>query len=543
MEQEIKSEFNRMGFTLEEEEEILKKCLTLCINYKLEPSDLVSSWEVYYLNRQLGESVVQNGEMEGFLLHLQNEQKELLVKEEPNLHVYTSKDLDMILNYEEDDSKEGILGTPPGKSPNFSAEPASLLPNSNGDGYSSGRPTKLVTSFGRRTNRFTVKFSICNVPDADNAENELVPEGSEDEIIKSVQPPNRCSLKFHGSGPKPGCRFMYDRIEDRFNTLDNRIRKHAAALVASGLYEELVDPTVASQRNVFAVGMICCDGEGRLNEKSIILQSSVEHSGGQQVRLDLHQLNQCSIFPGQIVGIEGHNPSGHCLIASKLVDCVPLSASADVSTHPAKKQALDQQIQSDDLSKKQEVLSILGPFIDSEHPEIKKGSVDKSFDEIFYSEILNKEDIPLEKNNGIRNANNREFKDVPQHLWTENFALVASQSIPALSIVKMCSKPFLEAISKSYVFEHATPKKFSVLFKNIGGASSFFKQRKDSENPEALFLQGLKDFFDGLITESGLELLSKAADKGHSGAKYMHDIILACHGDRHKEERLKLHHS
>ncbi|KAJ8758864.1 hypothetical protein K2173_002643 [Erythroxylum novogranatense] len=425
MEQEIKSEFNRMGFTLEEEEEILKKCLTLCINYKLEPSDLVSSWEVYYLNRQLGESVVQNGEMEGFLLHLQNEQKELLVKEEPNLHVYTSKDLDMILNYEEDDSKEGILGTPPGKSPNFSAEPAGLVPNSNGDGYSSGKPTKLVTPFGRRTNRFTVKYSICNVPDADNAENELVPEGSEDEIIKRVQPPNRCSLKFHGSGPKPGCRFMYDRIEDRFNTLDNRIRKHAAALVASGLYEELVDPTVASQRNVFAVGMICCDGEGRLNEKSIILQSSVEHSGGQQVRLDLHQLDQCSIFPGQIVGIEGHNPSGHCLIASKLVDCVPLSASADAGPHPAKKRALDQQIQSDDLSEKQEVLSILiasgpftttdnllfepltellayanrkppqviillGPFIDSEHPEIKKGTVDKSFDEIFYSEILNK---------------------------------------------------------------------------------------------------------------------------------------------------------
>lgn len=30
----------------------------------------------------------------------------------------------------------------------------------------------------------------------------------------------------------------------------------------------------------------------------------------------------------------------------------------------------------------------VGPFVDSEHPEIKKGTVDRSFDEIFQHEIL-----------------------------------------------------------------------------------------------------------------------------------------------------------
>ena len=33
--------------------------------------------------------------MDGFLLHLQNEQKEAIVKEEPNLYIYSSKDVDM----------------------------------------------------------------------------------------------------------------------------------------------------------------------------------------------------------------------------------------------------------------------------------------------------------------------------------------------------------------------------------------------------------------------------------------------------------------
>ena len=34
------------------------------------------------------------------------------------------------------------------------------------------------------------------------------------------------------------------------NAIENRIRKHTRALVASGLYEEPTDPTIASQVNL-----------------------------------------------------------------------------------------------------------------------------------------------------------------------------------------------------------------------------------------------------------------------------------------------------
>ncbi|XP_037497770.1 DNA polymerase alpha subunit B isoform X2 [Jatropha curcas] len=422
MEEDIKSEFNKSGFTLDDEEEILKKCLTFCINYNLKPSDLVSSWEVYYLNRQLDESTVQNAEMDGFLMHLQNEQQEAVIKEEPNLHIYSSKDVDMILNGEEEDLKE-VPSTPTDKSLQLHSEPFDSAMKSNGNGYSSVKQPKHVTPFGRRTDKFVVKFDINNLPDTGNSDNDHVHENLEDDFIKRPQPHKKCSLVVQRSGPEPGFRFMYDRIEDRFNALDNRIRKHASALVASGLYEEPTDPTVASQRNVFAVGMVCCDGEGHLNDKSILLQTSVEHSGGQRVRLDLHNLSQFSIFPGQIVGVDGHNPSGHCLIASKVVDSIPLSATSGEDLHPAKKQALDQDTQSTDLSyppkeismliasgpftttdnllfepltellayarrKLTQLLILLGPFVDSEHPEIKKGTVDRSFDDIFLLEIL-----------------------------------------------------------------------------------------------------------------------------------------------------------
>jgi hypothetical protein len=38
------------------------------------------------------------------------------------------------------------------------------------------------------------------------------------------------------------------------------------------LFLEVYIIILAFQENMFAVGMIICDGEGRLNEKSILLQ-------------------------------------------------------------------------------------------------------------------------------------------------------------------------------------------------------------------------------------------------------------------------------
>ncbi|CAI0426108.1 unnamed protein product [Linum tenue] len=423
MEGEIKAEFEKNGFILDNEEEILNKCLTFCINYKLNPSDLVSSWDVYSLNRKLKDLVVQNVEMEGFLSHLQNEQKEAVVKQEADLHFYSSKDVDMILNDDEENFKDAILSTPPGKNAKPYSDPFDSALYSNGNGYSSEKPSRLVTPFGRRTDKFVARFNFNNLPDTENGDEKDAGMDSEDDVIKRVKPLKRFSLVVNGDGPEPGCRFMYDRIEDRFNALDNRIRRRAASLFSSGIYEEPSDPSVASGRSIFAVGMICCEEEGRLNDKSIMLQSSIEHSGGQRVRLDLQKVNQFSVFPGQIVGVEGNNPSGYCLIASKLVDSVPLSANNVEDLHPAKRPALDQDIQLVDSSspekeisvliasgpftttdnlyfeplsellayarkKQPQLLILLGPFVDSEHPEVKKGTADRSFDEIFHIEII-----------------------------------------------------------------------------------------------------------------------------------------------------------
>lgn len=120
-----------------------------------------------------------------------------------------------ILNDEDGDEKEVILGTPTRASQAPYSEQFDLTPQTNGRTFSSGKPSKLITPFAQRTQRFVVKFSINNMPSIENGEKEPEHENNEDDVIRKVQPGKRCSLVVHGSKPETGCRFMYDRIEDK----------------------------------------------------------------------------------------------------------------------------------------------------------------------------------------------------------------------------------------------------------------------------------------------------------------------------------------
>ncbi|GAB2214350.1 hypothetical protein Droror1_Dr00018693 [Drosera rotundifolia] len=421
MESQIKAEFEIGGFTVDDDELVLNKCLTFCINYKLTPAELVSSWEVYYLNRQLKDPTVRHAEMDGFLLYLQNEQKEAFIKEETNLHVYSINDVDMILNAEREDMKENIPDTPGDRPHNHHVESPDVATQANGGTSSHAKSSSLVTPFGQRNKKFVVHSEFNKL----SIENKLrVPQETscKDDIISKVQPGKRCSLVVQGSKPAPGCRFMYDRLDDKFDHLEQRIQRYASMLVSSGGNDGPVDPTVASPQSIFAVGMVFCDGEGHLNENSVLLQSSVEHSGGQRVRVDLGKVSHYSVFPGQVVGIVGNNPSGHCFVASEIVDSVPFPILTGENLHPAKKQALEPESSITDQSepaklslivaagpftttdnllfdplsellayatrKHPQLLILLGPFVDSEHPEIKKATFDRSFDEVFHREIF-----------------------------------------------------------------------------------------------------------------------------------------------------------
>ncbi|KAL3812165.1 hypothetical protein ACHAXA_000934 [Cyclostephanos tholiformis] len=98
------------------------------------------------------------------------------------------------------------------------------------------------------------------------------------------------------------------------------------------------------QNSVLCVGRICNEAhEGRLNRASILLEGSRMHSLGSRIKLDLggilHDGNDrdgdrgYSLFPGQIVAVEGNNPSGRAMRVSRVIEGIlpPSTAFIDAA--------------------------------------------------------------------------------------------------------------------------------------------------------------------------------------------------------------------
>ena len=47
-----------------------------------------------------------------------------------------------------------------------------------------------------------------------------------------------------------------------------------------------------------------------MNSSSVVLEGSIDVSYGKRVAVDLRAVDKYALFPGQIVGLEGTNPTG-----------------------------------------------------------------------------------------------------------------------------------------------------------------------------------------------------------------------------------------
>lgn len=91
-------------------------------------------------------------------------------------------------------------------------------PKTNGKshtGKNSGALVNHMTPFGQRMAKFTLHFVFNAHNGANELTNKELNNSDEDEIIRRVQPGQRCSLDVISSQPQTGCHFMYDRTKDR----------------------------------------------------------------------------------------------------------------------------------------------------------------------------------------------------------------------------------------------------------------------------------------------------------------------------------------
>ncbi|KAG9346527.1 hypothetical protein JZ751_006838 [Albula glossodonta] len=148
---------------------------------------------------------------------------------------------------------------------------------------------------------------------------------------------------------------------------------------------------------VTVLGQICCDSNGKLNAQSVLLEAGQEQ-GGRQVPLDLSELKEFSLFPGQVVVMEGMNTTGRKLGVPLpfyspneqtekmeedvgplmiMVACGPYTPSDSLSYDPL----LD--LINVIVRDRPDVCILLGPFVDAKHEQIEKCQLTETFEAVF----------------------------------------------------------------------------------------------------------------------------------------------------------------
>eukprot|EP00873_Tetraselmis_striata_P017967 jgi/Tetstr1/438231/TSEL_002883.t1 len=130
-----------------------------------------------------------------------------------------------------------------------------------------------------------------------------------------------------GEGLSEDARYIGDTLKSKAMFVESRILGFMAAVEAAGGPSATFPVSAPSQEPVYVAGRITCDSDGKLNEQSAMLEGSMQHSGGASVKLDLSKVPSYSLFPGQVVLVEGTNPTGRCLTATSIVSAVPAAAT------------------------------------------------------------------------------------------------------------------------------------------------------------------------------------------------------------------------
>ncbi|KZS07965.1 DNA polymerase alpha subunit B [Daphnia magna] len=198
--------------------------------------------------------------------------------------------------------------------------------------------------------------------------------------------------------------YMFSRLRDKFDVLEEQIND-LGDLVKRKLGIDDFDPNsvLKSVETFHTIGRICCDATSgsRLNTSSLLLEGTRNTSSGQSVPLDVSQLREFSFFPGQVVAVEGSNPTGKKMVVTSvttppinpvlktdvsiegrgplnvMVACGPFTLPDDLEFAP-----LVEFIQQVNALLPHLVI-IMGPFVDVKNKKVECGDLDYTYQEQF----------------------------------------------------------------------------------------------------------------------------------------------------------------
>lgn len=183
---------------------------------------------------------------------------------------------------------------------------------------------------------------------------------------------------------------------------------------------QLGNPCMSSQFDIVCCGRIVPDSpyydsmiQQSLNDKSLYLETSRLGGIGQRIPLDLSKLQEYSLFPGQIVGFKGRNPTGRTFVVHEILPLpelgAPVSSLPELKAFPEQGmkvfiaagpfsnhhtlnfQKLEALVERINTEIQPQVAILFGPFLDITNKAVISGDIDvpggssqpKNLDQLF----------------------------------------------------------------------------------------------------------------------------------------------------------------
>ncbi|KAI1300662.1 DNA-directed DNA polymerase alpha subunit pol12 [Mortierella claussenii] len=405
---------NVFGRTLSSNPAALRECVNLLQIYRLEPQALHSKWEAYIMNKSSAQGEDDDGAMtsahlEGFKTHLRRtlEQQSQLHQNSIQAQSAGSSSKKAMIR----SRYHGGSGGPASKinsdmdfdySDDFGSldsKPTFAMPTTPIRNRGNFNTTTMTSSSqsSPSSKQFAMRRNVSETEETLNSHLALrqVPLSSTSEYRNTIHVDD-------GNMVQP-YRYMFEKITEKGDALDDRINDFAKIYRASYPDTSFHNPAYPSQAIVTVVGRICSDAnEGKSNERSLVLETSRSLGGGSRVKLDITEISGFGFFPGQIVVLSGINANGSVFAVTRVHELPTLPM---VGTNPVQletfhhKKMAGEPVKiitaagpftlSDNLlfepfaalmehvnKERPDVLLLMGPFVSSQHPLIQSGDID-----------------------------------------------------------------------------------------------------------------------------------------------------------------------
>ncbi|KAM8940287.1 DNA polymerase alpha subunit B isoform 2-T2 [Pelodytes ibericus] len=383
-----------------EDGDIPEKLVELCCIHRLNEEIMVNEWMAFSATRNLPLTIGNLNLLEHEVLNRRSIRSRNDVKKEKHCGNRDFSTIEELIEVETEEenlldsystpakgSQKRVLSTPENpqskrissisRSPHLLFSPTSFSPSATpSQKYSSrGNRGEVVTSYGE------IQGTTWNGGSGRNTTVELL-TCQEESLAKSYK-------------------YMFQKLTDIREVVSSKIEELGESLKNHFHIDEFTSVSFLAQESVTVLGHIGCDSNGKLNSKSVILEGDREHSTGMHVPVDLTELKDYSLFPGQVVVMEGTNSTGRKFVATKLYEGVPLPfhkpgnefeecpsqmvltacgpfTTSDSITYDALKDLVD-VVNRD----RPDVCILLGPFLDAKHEQIESLQLTVTFEDVF----------------------------------------------------------------------------------------------------------------------------------------------------------------